>query len=130
MGTNYYWHENQDACPTCGHGGGRVLHIGKSSMGWTFALHIDRMEDIASLDDWKELWKIPGSTIVDEYGYPQTVDAMLQIILDREWQGREHEGEWYAQNQARPGPNGLAARVGCTPGPDNATYDLVAGEFC
>lgn len=38
MGTNYYLH-SQDPCEHCGRSYPE-LHIGKSSAGWVFALHV------------------------------------------------------------------------------------------
>ena len=42
MGTNYYL--ETDACDKCGRGDG-PLHIGNSSAGWCFALHVGEDAD-------------------------------------------------------------------------------------
>ena len=59
MSINYYHYEEQSApCPTCGHKKKiKRLHIGKSSYGWAFSLHIIPHEGLNSLDDWRERWK-------------------------------------------------------------------------
>ncbi len=128
MGTNYYLH--RDICPHCGRGDER-LHIGKSSAGWCFSLHVDADEGINSLDDWKALWSAPHTKIVDEYGREHSCDQMLETILERAWPQRERSLEYYAANQAEPGPNNLmrhAINRFCV-GHGEGTYDLIVGEF-
>jgi len=57
LGTNYYWQESEP-CAACGRGYEQV-HVGKSSAGWCFSLHVsnhcvDRAPEdqpAASLDD-------------------------------------------------------------------------------
>ena len=57
MGMNYYL--ELDKCPTCGHAKERI-HIGKSSMGWSFSFHgiRDPWSDyqVRSYQDWLELF--------------------------------------------------------------------------
>lgn len=118
MGTNYYW--LPDPCPTCGHG--ERLHIGKSSAGWCFSLHVGR-EDFETeegiprdLDGWRALWHRPGSRIVDEYGAPHTPEQMEATIADRQpWNGRPLRRHDIG--------NGLCVGHGA------ATYDLLVGVF-
>ncbi len=111
MGTNYYLH--RDCCPHCGRGDDR-LHIGRSSAGWCFALHVDHEEGINSLDDWKAIWSLPNAKIIDEYGRQHTPEEMLATITER-----SH-------------PRGLSRhRVDmrhCI-GSGDGTYDLIPGEF-
>lgn len=78
MGTNYYWTEE----------GGDRVHIGKSSVGWCFGLHVT--DDIQSLDDWKVQWTRPGR-IEDEYSKRLSSTEMLVIITER---GREDPIGW------------------------------------
>jgi len=105
MGTNYYWNETPD-CPHC-HRAGERKHIGKSSAGWVFALHVYPDEGINDIDDWAErFWKSPK--ITDEYGATVTPGEMLAVIMIR---GRENgqypkDFDWQA-NGAMRGPNGL-----------------------
>ena len=144
MGTNYYW----TPCPSCPHCGRpyEKVHIGKSSCGWVFALHVIPPDEVGnyaflpeagvmSLSDWWALWTRPGSKIADEYGRELTPKQMLSVITDRhepagnsKWSERD-----YQANHAVPG-TGLAyglARIhpdycyGHGPG----TWDLVTGEF-
>lgn len=81
MGTNYYLHQKQD-CEACGRPH-EALHIGKSSYGWCFSLHVMPEDGINSLDDWRRLWSQPGAFIRDEYGDTITVENMEAIITER-----------------------------------------------
>ena len=109
MGTNFYL--KADACPHCGHSNNR-MHIGKSSCGWAFALHVIPEEGINCLEDWEARWA--SGRIEDEYGDALTPEAMrLRITL------REH-------------PRGLMrSRIDghhCV-GHGEGTWDLITGEF-
>ena len=129
MGTNYYWHEKSAPCHACGHDKARVLHIGKSNMGWVFMLHIDPEESLSYLEDWQERWKEPGSRILSEYGTQISIDQMNDIILDRENSCDRWSAQKMIENQAISGPNGLYRGLNNFPAPNDATYDLVDGEF-
>ena len=85
MGTNYYLHE-KPPCKCCGRSN-EPLHIGKSSGGWCFALHVIPEECIDTLDDWRERWNQPESIILDEYGGIVSVTEMERIITCRVWKG-------------------------------------------
>lgn len=127
MGTNYYWIPNP--CPTCGHG--ERVHIGKSSAGWVFSLHVHPGDDIHGLRGWVNAWRI--GTIVDEYDETVSADEMLRTITERARHGGpDQPAEWYAQNSAEPGPNRLARHKidgrHCI-GHGEGTWDLCVGEF-
>lgn len=147
MGTNYYLHKN--ICEHCGRGDDRPLHIGKSSGGWCFGLHVGDIGssvhgiiEVAGLDDWKELWESPGVLIRDEYGREIPPAELLNVILNRSWHSKVHQrhpNQWYdseedfsEQNHAEPGPNGLSRHKidgsHCV-GHGDGTYDLITGEF-
>jgi len=81
MGCNFYL-TAKPPCDHCGRAHER-LHIGKSSAGWCFSLHVDPDNGINDLDDWVRLWSEPGATIVNEYGETIAPDAMLKIITER-----------------------------------------------
>ena len=130
MSTNYYWHEKPAPCHACGHDKSKILHIGKSSMGWVFMLHIDSEESLSTLEDWQDRWAESGSKILSEYGTLIPIDQMNDIILDR-----ENTGDVWSLNEqiayrATQGPNGLYRGLSNFAPADNATYDLVTGEFC
>lgn len=136
MGANYYL--VIDPCPHCGRGESR-LHIGKSSAGWCFALHVDPDENINSLDDWKSRWE--GNRIEDEYRRTLSPEEMLSVIVDRshpmEWGdkkfwGYDNEAEFHRSNCSLRGPNNLLrSKVDgkhCI-GHGDGTWDLITGEF-
>ena len=113
MGTNYYWYEKAD-CECCGRPF-EPIHIGKSSGGWCFSLHIYPDDNIHTLDDWKSLWYKPGSFIRNEYGEKILIEEMLKTITERSWRGRD---------PMRHEVDGCYC-IGHGPG----TYDYLIGEF-
>ena len=131
MGTNYYL--TLDVCEHCGRGSER-LHIGKSSAGWCFSLHVIPDEGINDLSDWEARWSQPNVRIVDEYGDVIPPETMLATITNRQWKGTKtiDTPDWLASNHAERGPRGLARyRVDghhCI-GQGVGTYDLITGEF-
>ena len=133
MGTNYYLEVPR--CPTCG--SGEDLHIGKSSMGWVFALHVYPEEGIHDLSDWVEKWKT--GKIENEYGDGVPADEMERIItkrlrekLPKSPHGYHSWHDFHRKNYSMPGPNNLIhfdpERIhNVKPGAE--TYDLHTGEF-
>lgn len=110
MGTNYYYIRSK--CEHCGRGEEERLHIGKSSSGWAFLLHID--DERRSLSDWLRLWETGGGRIVDEYGDEKTIAEVLNTITNRtHLNGLSRLSTEYPE-QAKPGPG---------------TWDLCPGEF-
>jgi hypothetical protein len=131
MGTNYYLHENPP-CIACGHED-EPLHIGKSSGGWCFALHVDPENGINDLPDWEDRWSKPGAVIKDEYGKSISPAEMEMVILARICASDvPFEPEFLESNHAVPGPYGLL-RSKIEPnhciGHGGGTYDLIVCEF-
>ncbi len=139
MGTNYYWYHKPD-CQCCLRSFDS-LHIGKSSSGWCFSLHIIPEEGINCLDDWRARFSIEGSHIKDEYGDAVSVSDMLSIITEREgrndyWDrfacyGYKSEADFHARNFSERGPNGLIRhRLNdrCI-SQGKGTWDCIVGEF-
>lgn len=136
MGTNYYWcEERYDTCSQCGHKkklDNIERHIGKSSVGWTFALHVYPEEGIHSLEAWIHLWSTGKGCIRDEYGAGISIVRMLDYIMCRYSTGTIQSEGWYQQNYAKPGPRGLARRIGkdiIGYGEDEGTWDYCVGDF-
>lgn len=148
MGTNYYWTaaHNPDACPTCGRADSPPprIHIGKSSAGWCFALHVypdDPPMPLPkpplehrpkNLDEWHKLFAQPGSQIEDEYDREYTAAEMTEVITKRDWSKRPSSSFDYAGNHAVPGPNNLVrAKIDGERviGHGDGTWDLIVGKF-
>ena len=132
MGTNFYLHS--DECETCGRSA-EPLHIGKSSIGWCFLLHVDEEVGIDNLADWCQIIGKKGSWIKDEYGDSISAGKMLEIIMLRSSRSSSYNKEpdhWYSSNHAEPGPNGLVRNKvddnNCI-GHGEGTWDLITGEF-
>jgi hypothetical protein len=140
MGTNYYLHQKPD-CECCGRPY-EPLHIGKSSGGWCFSLHVIPEDGINTLDDWRNLWAAPGVYIRDGYGNRVSVaDMELTITVRRskkewgdvEWHPifYESEQDFHDKNHSERGPNGLLRhRIGtyCNVHGEG-TWDYIEGEF-
>ena len=130
MGTNYYL--EVDSCNACGRSRER-LHIGKSSAGWCFSLHVIPERGINSLNDWEMFWGDHDTKIVDENNTVVAVNTMKDIITNRgdpEYPN-DVSVDVTLDNDALPGPNGLLRhKIGshCV-GHGDGTYDLITGEF-
>ena len=128
MGTNFYLKVKSPPgpCHACGHVPPveERLHIGKSSAGWCFSLHVypedeytpdEERERPQSLEEWRVRFEAPKFMIEDEYDNPITAKEMMSIITERA-QGLRHHP--------------ISDRACLGPGPDDATYDLITGYFC
>ncbi len=123
MGTNYYLHVN--VCKECGKPE-EVMHIGKSSFGWCFSLHVT--DQIRSLDEWIKLIDDLGSKAVikNEYGDIQTKDQLLSVITDREDYVANCSSDNYSKYKGLYRHDiGLFHCIGHGEGP----WDLITGEF-
>ena len=130
MGTNYYLMTGH--CESCGRADDK--HIGKSSGGWCFSLHVYPDEQINTLDDWRRLWVT--APIRNEYGERVPVEEMERIVTERKpWptaSGQDQPAQWYRDNHAAPGPNGFARHAiepGHCVGHGEGTWDYIVGEF-
>ncbi len=131
MGTNYYYRPPDGRDP---------LHIGKSSAGWCFSLHVYTWDENGPQDlaQWQHIWS-QGGLIEDEYGWSVTAEEMLDIICQRSWDSPENPvgyANWDAFDRANhsvPGPNGLRRHAIGPPGGCIAhgagTYDFIVGDF-
>jgi hypothetical protein len=138
MGTNYYLYKK--VCDKCGRGD-EPLHVGKSSGGWCFSLHVIPEEGINDLEDWEKLWNDPEITIKDEYGQILLKEAMKDLISGRSTKSGKFESNpfgydswesFHRENHSEFGPKGLLrAKIEnrhCI-GHGKGTYDLILGEF-
>lgn len=141
MGTNYYWHEAPCEKP-CSHCTQKGTHIGKSSYGWVFSLHVGWKDygDPApmSLAEWKKKFNEPDSYIVDEYNTLVSIEKMLSIITNRSY---EPKNPFLHDAWSEPGPRGLlrsTIKRNCIGHGDpeddfdtqeSSTWERVVGEF-
>jgi len=79
MGTNYYL--EQKPCFFCGRPN-EPKHIGKSSCGWVFMLHIYPKEGINDLEDWIPLFD--QCVIRNEYNEIVPPQDMIKTITERQ----------------------------------------------
>ena len=148
MGTNFYWHsEPPKGCEHCGHAAEaqEILHIGKSSAGWCFSLHVIPEKAIFDLENWEAYFSIPGSVIRDEYGEVRTKDEMLHIItkrgtgdkkakLGKWWEPYyKSEDDFHEKNHSAPcelDRTLVRHKIGnhCV-GHGSGTWDLIEGDF-
>lgn len=136
MGTNYYL-QSEPPCKLCGHKKDDK-HIGKSSCGWCFALHVYPDEGINDLFDWQRVWH--GKIIIDEYGKIVSEEDILKIITIRHsdktnWDekpyGYHSWDDFHRDNHSQQGPNGLVRSKiqGHCIGHGAGAWDLIDGEF-
>ena len=142
MGTNYYLvsNDSESSEPR------RLRHIGKSSGGWCFSLHVYPDEGINTLDDWFLLFNAEDLQIVDEYGTRIHPDEMITRITEREgmvidWDAITHNSfynytskeEFLKKNHAEEGPNNLLRHKvdgnWCIANGEG-TWDYLVGDFC
>lgn len=154
MGTNYYlvYNENiNDTCPCCEQSitKQKELHLGESSGGWTFALHVYPEKGIHTWADvLYEILQVTGKGgwIKDEYGTEVEIEMFVDIVTERSSHYTlEHSiaiatayNTWYKdvddylkRNNAVAGPNNLLRhRIDryCI-GHGDGTYDYCVGEF-
>jgi len=127
MGTNYYL--KTAPCECCGlYDERNTMHIGKSSYGWCFSLHVGKwLNDLKdgpeahNLEDWQALWNRDGWVIVDEERRTVTPQEMLSIITER---SGEHG---YCRDGSELRRHDFDGKH-CL-GHGDGTYDYIAGEF-
>jgi hypothetical protein len=134
MGTNYYL--KQKCCASCGRSDER--HIGKSSAGWCFGLHVYPDDGINTLEDWRKLFSDQSNKIRDEYGSDVEPQEMLNAITNRSWVRNQKPmmyrdwSEFNRLNHATEGPNGLSRHQidgrHCI-GHGEGTWDYLIGDF-
>lgn len=136
MGMNYYIVENH--CSHCNRGDKR--HVGKSSAGWCFSLHVYPDEGINTIEDWKAILR-SAWRIEDEDGDEIEADVLIARITERSWNGGKRQDhphgyqDWQQfndLNHCHEGPNGLSRHNvdgrHCI-GNGEGTWDYMIGEF-
>lgn len=138
MGTNYYWTPGKCINPCAHCSGADDIHIGKSSGGWCFSLHVYPDDGVKTLSDWEERFWRDGSRIKNEYGEPVMPHGMVAIITEREWPRGSVPPQYVSWdqfhefNESMDGPDGLLRHKimhGCI-GHGEGTWDYFTGDFC
>ena len=93
MSTNYYLHA--PACPHCKIPLEEPLHLGKSSQGWCFSLHLYPEDE---LSDWADIWErlehsvvSAGYEIKTEYGESVNLSLFFATVWDRSNNCKRHD---------------------------------------
>ena len=84
MGTNYDW--VHPPCPTCERAPSNI-HIGKSSMGWSFTWH--KTDTLKSCQDWFAFMEKGHGKIVDEYGRDVSLDDFKALVERKRGEHKE-----------------------------------------
>lgn len=122
MGTNYYF--ERITCDKCL--SKERLHIGKSSMGWMFALREQPEYQIHTLQDWvrfiaKAMHEAGPANdvpmIVDEYGRDKSLPHLLCTIMNRSCRN---------EHLPKRDPHRVKAKDGSELSPD---YDVLDRDF-
>lgn len=137
MGTNYYLLKNTCPCDRSD----EPKHVGKSSWGWHFSLHVIPEEGVNDLKDWKKLFKEKGTYIEDEYGRKVSIRKLVDVITKRKgskekdvypWGDYKNEADALEKNHAEKGLDNLWRHKvdgqHCI-GHGEGTWDLITGEF-
>ena len=133
MGTNYYAIKK---CTCCGNEDS--YHIGKSSGGWTFSLHVEPNEDINDLQDVLKIIEDPERIVKDEYDRVLSKSEMLDTIKNRKCEemgspptGYRSWKHFHILNDTLEGPNNLLRhklKYNCI-AHGEGTWDCIEGEF-
>ena len=115
MGTNYY--AIIDCCDKCGRGSDE-MHIGKSSGGWPFSLHVIEDLGLDSWAKWKDFLIKNQYPIRNEYGERVALDFLDDLIVSK--RGCANEPHVLQAYKERP--------KYCKPCPDTGDK-LTYGEF-
>lgn len=105
MGTNFYLHKPlQSLCEHCGrHDPEEQIHLGKSSGGWCFSLHVypgggDGVPSIYNWDEmkaWLEQQLSSGAVIRSEYGDDVSFEEFGKVVTERS-HPKDWDSDWWA----------------------------------
>lgn len=142
MGTNYYLvtKKRPEIERKIFHMLSDGIHIGKSSYGWCFSLHVYPEHGINNLTDWEALIESSKGNIYNEYSDSiDKHDFIYDIIYNRKWAGTIRNPDdiqnqkFLDMNNAQEGPNNLLRskidNIHCI-GHGYGTYDYIIGDFC
>jgi hypothetical protein len=84
MGTNYYFRKHKgNKCNHCGRGEEyEELHVGKSSMGWSFCFD-SWYGEFKSFKDWKKLLEANPDKLYDEYNRNIPLKEFYEMVENK-----------------------------------------------
>lgn len=126
MGMNYYLQKYHFGDTPNPH---PKLHIGKSSPGWCFQLHVIPEEGLNDWEDWHDyIRRSYDHQIVNEEGRDISTAELWYIVTQRRAKQRPTNVSWHL---AELGPNNLlrSREEGPCIGHGSGTWDLISGEF-
>jgi hypothetical protein len=141
MGTNYFLTFNGTMMDRLVENSVKELHIGKSSMGWCFGLHVIPELGLNSLRDWYRVLSKKQNVITNEYREVISIASMLAIITERRSNFKAPEiktasdqqdlDRYLHANHAALGPNGLLRhkRDSLCIGHGTGPWDLMNGDY-
>lgn len=132
MGTNYYMMKgvrvaeadyDHPLSAVIRYGSGRPaeIHIGKSSGGWCFSLHVYPGFGVHTLADWKAFASrlvAEGWRVEDEYGDEHTLDELWPVVERVGW--KRQDGQPLLRHKVAEGH--------CV-GNGEGLYDYIVGDF-
>ena len=139
MGTNYYSvlkSELPSLDPTINfYYSKNTYHIGKSSYGWVFSLHVIPDIGIIDLASWFYYLSHPDRSIIDENGNEISFEEMMTIIKERKRELPPQAPLHFYSQSAIMGPNNLirskidGEHVVSWGDNGHGTWDCIVGEF-
>ena len=90
MGTNYYARTN--ACRLCGISK-EEIHIGKSSVGWTFTFHA--IDEIRSYKDWLNFLDDEHIKIFNEYDKEISLVNFKKLVESKKQEKNNHAKQYH-----------------------------------
>lgn len=111
MPLNYYLYKTMD----------NPIHIGQSTYGWCFALHVYPEKGINTFDDWKEILEQDSAEIKDEYDNIIPLVNLLNVITSRK------DGHWCSIGRTPSRHNIIEGNPSI--GSGKGSWDYFTGEF-
>lgn len=137
MGTNYYAEFGNRIYPYKAN----RIHIGKSSSGWAFALHLDLTKGLGTFLEWRNFYSQPQIIIRTDAGETIHPKEMTQIITARDYRNYKMDPEmlgplkaWYDVEhgllRAVCGKStNLMGDPVCIASDPQVTFDVFVGDF-
>lgn len=132
MSTNYYvktGRKEKVICNLgCEHEIDEILHLGKSALGWKFALHVIPEKGINELEDWKDVLK--NGEILSECNEKITFEKIIEIITKPKFTSTSTKSPLYIDSRCSYDYSDDCYYLNEDPiGKEGGHYCLVSGDF-